>query len=178
MPAPLSMALRQSIIVCYKKGEKVTSLSHRFNVSRKTIYTLIEREQAEGLVGLEPRYQNCGKVRPDVDQFVFRAVRCLRTWHPDWGAEKIHAEMRQMRPELNLPHYRTFNRWFHWNNQMEVSIKSQLPGFDPRQARRLHEGWQIDAKEELKIEDGTKHCWLNIVDEHSGTVIAPPVFSL
>lgn len=172
------MALRQSIITCYKKGEKITLLSRRFDVSRKTIYTLIEREKANGLAGLGPRYQNCGKVRPDADQFIFRSVRCIRTWHPSWGAEKIHAEMHQMRPQLNLPHYRTFTRWFHWNKQINVSIKSQLPRISTKQAKRLHEGWQVDAKEELKIANGIKHCWLNIVDEYSGTVIAPPVFSL
>ena len=102
----------------------------------------------------------------------------MRAWHPTWGSEKIHAEMRQMRPNLQLPHYRTFNRWFHWNAQLDVSLKSVLPKSNPKQARRLHEGWQIDAKEELTIADGSKNCWLNITDEYSGTVIAPPVFSL
>jgi len=86
--------------------------------------------------------------------------------------------MHRMRPELKLPHYRTFNRWFHWNNQLEVSTKSVLPKVNARTAKRLHEIWQIDAKEEMIIADGSKNCWLNITDEYSGTVIDPPVFSL
>lgn len=178
MPIPLSMALRQSIVACHKKGEKVASLSRRFKVSRKTIYTLIEREKADGIEGLQPHYNNCGKLRPNEGQFIFRAVRCMRTWHPNWGSEKIHAELQSMRPQLELPHYRTFNRWFHWNNQLDLSIKSNLPKSHPKQAKRLHEGWQIDAKEELTIADDSKNCWLNIIDEYSGTVIDPPVFSL
>lgn len=174
----LSMALRQSIVAGYKKGEKVSSLSRKFNVSRTTIYTFIRQEKAGGLKGLEPHYSNCGKSRPTKEEYIYRAVRCLRTWHPSWGLEKIHAEIQRMRSHLKLPHYRTFNRWFHWNKQLDISLKSVLPKSNFKQARRLHEGWQIDAKEEMTISDGSKNCWLNIVDEYSGTVIAPPVFSL
>lgn len=175
MRKPLPMALRQLIVSRYKKGEKITRLSRHYEVSRSTIYTLIKRDKTSGL---EPLYENCGKIRPSSKSFIFRAVKCMRTWHPDWGAEKIRAEMHQMRPKLKLPHYRTFNRWFHWNKQMKISFKSILPKFNIKQAKRLHECWQIDAKEELKTADGNKQCWLNIVDEYSGTVIAPPVFSL
>lgn len=178
MPTPLSMGLRQSIVALHKKGEKISVLARKFKVSRKTIYTLIAREEANGVEGLRPHYENCGKTRPNKDQFIFRAVRCLRTWHPGWGAEKIRAEMHRMRPTLELPHYRTFNRWFHWNDQLTVSIKSKLPTNLSKKAKRLHEGWQIDAKEEMIIANGSKNCWLNITDEYSGTVIDPPVFSL
>lgn len=178
MPSSISMAKRQSIIACHKRGESVSILSRKFEVSRKTIYTLIKREKSEGLAGLRPRYDRCGKARPDPKGYVYRAVRCLRTWHPSWGAQKICAEMHRMRPNLCLPHYRTFYRWFHWNQQIEVKIKTQLPKNQPRTAKALHEGWQLDAKEQMQIADGSYHCWLNITDEYSGAVIDPPVFSL
>lgn len=178
MPIAKSMALRQSIVACYKKGEKISTLSVKFSVSRKAIYSYINREKEFGEKGLIPNYQNCGKVRPTSSEFIFRAVRCLRCWHPSWGAEKIHAEIHQMRPDLKLPHHRTFNRWFHWNNQLEVQPKSKMPKTTSKQANALHEIWQIDAKEEMRISNGTKHCWLNITDEYSGASIAPCVFSL
>lgn len=170
------MAIRQSIIERYKKGEKISFLSRAFKVSRGSIYTFIERESSGGIEGLRPKYGACGKTRPDEKDFIFRAVRCLRTWHPSWGAEKIRAEMLQMRPELKLPHYRTFTRWFHWNKQLTPRLKSNLPKTSSEQAHHLHEGWQIDAKEEMRIADGSKNCWLNITDEYSGTVISPSVF--
>lgn len=176
MPSTISMAIRQSIVERYKKGEKISTLSRYYKVSRVSIYSFINREQSEGLKGLCPKYDNCGKVRPSSTQFIFRAVRCMRAWHPSWGAEKIRAEMLQMRPQLDLPHYRTFTRWFHWNNQIQVRLKSSLPRPQARQAKHLHEIWQIDAKEEISIADGSKNCWLNIADEFSGMVIDPPVF--
>ena len=98
MPTPTPMAIRQSIIERYKKGEKISSLSRSFKISRGTIHTFIKRESCEGIEGLRPKYDKCGKARPDENNFIFRAVRCLRTWHPSWGSEKIRAEMLRMRP--------------------------------------------------------------------------------
>ncbi len=177
MPKPIPMALRRSIIERYKKGEKISTLARNYNVNRGSIYSLIRRmEQTGNVEGLKPRYGKCGKPRPEESQFIFRAVRCMRTWHPNWGSEKIRAEMLRMRPGLALPHYRTFNRWFHWNGQITTAPKSTLPKQSPKRATRLHEIWQIDAKEEMTIADGSKNCWLNITDEYSGAVIDPPVF--
>lgn len=176
MPSPIPMALRQTIISCIKKGQKVSTLAKTYQVSRSSIYSLIKREANEGAIGLQPRYDRCGRLRPANDQFVYRAVRCLRHWHPNWGAEKIRAEMLVMRPDLQLPHYRTFTRWFHWNDQLSAKPKTALPKEEPKRATRLHEGWQIDAKEEIIIANGSKNCWLNITDEYSGMVIDPPVF--
>lgn len=171
------MATRQSIIERHKKGENISSLSREFNVNRGTIRSLIKREQSGGLEGLRPKYEACGKKRPDKNDFIFRAVRCFRTWHPSWGAEKIRAELHRLRPELKLPHYRTMSRWFHWNNQIDIPLATKLPKTTSIQATSLHEIWQIDAKEEMVTRDGSKNCWLNITDEYSGMVISPPVFS-
>lgn len=176
MPTPVSMAIRQSIISQHQEGVSISMIAYNFKVSRGTIYSLIKRYEAQGDEGLQPFYANCGKNRPGSDDFIFRAVRCIKSWHSGWGAEKIHAEMLRMRPELNLPGIRTFYRWFRWNEQTVPSTK--LPKVPRQWAKDLHEGWQIDAKEEMCIADGSKQCWLNITDEHSGTVIDPPVFSL
>lgn len=172
------MAVRQSIIAGYQRGESISSLARTFGVSRGSVNSFVKRfRSASSLEALRPCYANCGKARPTAQDFVFRAVRCLRTWHPEWGAEKIHAELLRMRPQLELPHYRTFNRWFHWNGQIATKLHSQLPRATAGKATELHACWQIDAKEELHLADGSRNCWLNITDERSGTVIQPPVFS-
>ena len=178
MPQALSMAIRQQIAAHYEKGLSITALSKQYKVSRQTIYTLLSRFKVEGEEGLKPKYDKCGKSRPNSSEFLYRSVRCLRNWHPTWGAEKIHAYMLILRPNLVLPHYRSFYRWFHWNEQIEIKAKTQLPATPAYRASKLHEVWQIDAKEEMQTLDNQKQCWLNIVDEYSGTVIDPPVFSL
>ncbi len=176
MPEAISMATRRSIISCYQKGKGVSALARQFGVSRGSIYSFINSYKEQGEQGLMTSYENCGRPRRCASDFVYRAVRCMRTWHPGWGAEKIRAELLKMRPALNVPHYRTLNRWFHWNNQIDVPIRSKLPGSASSYATYLHEGWQVDAKEGLTTADGKKNCWLNITDEYSGTVIDPVVF--
>lgn len=176
MPKAISMAVRQSIISQYKTGISKSKIACNFQVGRTTVHSLISLYEKQGEQGLQTKYDNCGKPRPEETEFIYRSVRCFRTWHPTWGGEKIHARLIQLRPGLVLPDVRTFYRWFHWNNQ--IITKSKIPKEPRKWATHLHEGWQIDAKEDMQTEDGRKNCWLNIVDEHSGTVIDPPVFPL
>ncbi len=168
------MAVRQNIIAAHQAGQAISSIAREFGVGRTTVYALIGCYQSSGEAGLAPRYGNCGKERPPVQDFIYRAVRCMKHWHPKWGAEKIHAHLLLLRPSLELPHPRTMYRWFRWNGQ--TPPRSQVPRAPRQWAAQLHEGWQIDAKEEIRTADGQWQCWLNITDEHSGTVIDPPVF--
>jgi hypothetical protein len=168
------MGIRQSIIDLHQKGTSISSLARTFEVSRGTVHTLVKRYQSQGQAGLKPRYANCGKSRPTAEDFVYRAVRCFKTWHPSWGGEKIHAELLRLHPDLPLPCPRTFYRWFQWNGQ--TTPKTRLPNPEGQWAKQVHEGWQIDAKEEIPIADGSRKSWLNITDERSGTIIDPPAF--
>ena len=174
MPKAISAGIRQSILAQYEAGVGISRLSAQFEVSRGSIHTLVQRHKSSGGLGVKPLYGHCGKQRPNGQTLVFRAVRCLKTWHPAWGANKIHAEIKRSRPGWTLPSIRTFYRWCRW--LQPLAQKSKLPEASRRWAKQLHEGWQIDAKEEMLTADGARQCWLNIVDEHSGTVIDPPVF--
>ena len=43
--------------------------------------------------------------------------------------------------------------------------------------QKVHECWQIDAKENLCLLDGSKACYLTMVDKKSGAVLATPCFN-
>jgi hypothetical protein len=176
MPRAISMAMRQLVVDQYKRGISKSKIACNLQIGRTSVHTIISRYKEAGESGLIPNYDNCGKSRPQASDFIYRAVRCMRTWHPNWGGEKIRSQMLMLRPELDLPEVRTFYRWFHWNNQIES--KSKTPKQESHWAKHIHEVWQIDAKEEIQTADGQKNCWLNIVDEASGAVIDPPVFPL
>lgn len=176
MPRAISMALRQTVVNQHQQGIPKSTIACNLQIGRTTVHSLIKLYELEGQAGLKPKYDNCGKSRPQASDFIFRAIRCMRTWHPRWGGDKIRSEVLRLRPSLEAPGVRTFYRWFHWNEQ--IVSKSKIPKQKPQWAKQLHEGWQIDAKEEILTTDGLKSCWLNIVDEHSGTVIDPPVFPL
>lgn len=176
MPRAIPMALRKSVIDQCKKGISKTQIALNLGIGRTSVHKMLQMYEEQGDAGLLPNYGNCGRNRPGPDDLIYRSVRCFRTWHPKWGADKIKAELHRLRPTLNLPSTKTLYRWFHWNQQ--ITSRSRLPAAPRQWAKSLHEGWQIDAKEQMQTQDGKKSCWLNIVDEHSGTVIDPPVFPL
>lgn len=176
MPRAKGTALRLSIIEGRQKGKTLMELSLEHHVSYGTVQSFCARFSAKGELGLKPFYDHCGKRKPGPTDFVFRLVRCFKTWHPTWGAEKIRTELLLRRPGLLIPSVRTLQQWFHQNGQAKRRIKQ--PRMPRQWANFPHEGWQIDAKEEMQTQDGVKNCWLNIKDEHSGAVIAPPVFPL
>lgn len=43
--------------------------------------------------------------------------------------------------------------------------------------QKVHECWQIDAKENLCLLDGSKACYLTMVDKKSGAVLVTPCFN-
>lgn len=130
-----------------------------------------------GDAGLQPLYSNCGKRRRDPRRdLVYRAVRCFKTWHAQWGAEKIRTELLRRRPGLSVPPARTLQQWFSDNSQNRKRDKQ--PRATKQWGKSAHDVWQIDAKEEMQTLDGHKNCWLNIKDEYTGAIIEPGVFPL
>ena len=174
MPKAIDMALRRTIVEARLRGKTLTELAAKYQVSYATVQSLCAKYSEQGEAGLKPRYDRCGKQRPDGKDFVFRAVRCFRHWHPLWGAEKIRTEISLLRPGLQLPATRTIQQWFHYTGQAKK--RDRTPRNTPSWANSVHEGWQVDAKEEMRTRDGVKNCWLNIMDEYSGAIIDPPVF--
>jgi hypothetical protein len=41
---------------------------------------------------------------------------------------------------------------------------------------KVHNIWQVDAKENLVLKDGSEACYLTITDEKSGAWLAAPLF--
>lgn len=174
MATPLPMATRQKIISSRASGKSLREISRELSISYATVQQLCKRYKLDPDSGLLPRYGACGKVRRDGTDLVYRAVRCMKCWHPSWGAAKIRCELLRLRPTLKIPQVRMLQKWFHWNGQIPVPSELQLP--DSRWAKSVHEGWQIDAKEGISILGPQKQSWLNIVDECSSAVIDTGVF--
>ena len=176
MPKPVNMAVRLQVISQYKASVPKSRIAKNFGIGRTTIHNLIKSYLSKGEEGLKPNYSNCGKIRPTGQDLLYRSFRCMKIWHPEWGAERIRVKISILRPSWELPSLRTINYWFRWENP--VRPKSEKPEPIKHLATKIHEIWQVDAKEEMKTVDGQAHCWLNITDEYTGAVIDPPLFSL
>lgn len=176
MPIATAFPIRELVVTRYREGVAKSHIAKQLGLSRGTVTTLIKRYESGGQEGLVPNYAACGRRVDRSEDFIFRAYQCLKTWHPGYGYDRISSQISTKRPGLKLPDRRTVYRW--WNAKGLVIKRLKTRGRSAPWTKELHEGWQVDAKEKMKLADGSRCCWLNIVDEGSGTVVDPPVFPL
>ena len=67
---------------------------------------------------------------------------------------------------------------FSYGSELRKKIRfDQLDLLSKKKVRAVHECWQIDAKENLCLLDGSKACYLTMVDKKSGAVLTTPCFN-
>lgn len=174
MPQALATALRRRIVEAHLNGESLASIAKRENTSYSCVRTYWHRYRERGFAGLAPDYQNCG--RRGADGLIYRAARYLKFCHRQWGAPFIRLKLAQRYPDKDLPSVRTMQRWF--KKAHLLPLRKRLPKPEKPWAKAPHEVWQVDAKERLTLKDGSRACYLTVTDEHSGALLASPVFPL
>ena len=145
-------------------------------MSLRTVQRLRAQFEQGGREALTPRYGQCGshQVAATSADIVERIVE-LRQAHPRWGSEMIRLELAPQQP---MPSARTIRRHLH-----EAHASAAPPGRPsaigrPRVPRavRPHQGWQVDAAEEIGLKGSGQVCWLRFVDECSGAFLKTVVF--
>ena len=89
MSQALPLPIREQIISLRQSGQSLRSIRATLGLDYVTVQRLCARYKLDPVNGLKPRYENCGKKRRGPDDFVYRSVRCFRSWHPGWGAAKF-----------------------------------------------------------------------------------------
>ncbi len=123
-----------------------------------------------------PDYEHCGLQQvattpPDVVERICQTRRA----HPRWGAEMIRLELES---QAAMPCARTVRRHLHRVGLQPAAAGRPLAPQRPRVPRavRPHQGWQMDAAEELHLRGHQCACWLRFVDECSGAFLSTLVF--
>lgn len=165
---------RRRIVEEHRAGKTLTEIAHQHQLSYSTVCRCWQRYKRQGLEGLTPDYQNCGRAGPDERELPYRAARYLKRLHPGWGAALIRTKLQLRYPDLALPSVRTLQRWFKRAGLSR--LRKELPKQERPWAKTVHEVWQVDAKERLSLEEGERACYLTMVDEHSGALLEAPVF--
>lgn len=174
MGAAISITTRRQIIEGYRSGRSKLSLSQEFQVSYGSVQTLCRRVEADGELGLQPRYQNCGGNTERSDRLIVRAACWLKRRHPKWGAPLIRLLLQKRYPDKAIASARTMQKWFAAKALNRP--RSKTPKAAKQWADHVHQIWQVDAKEKQRLADGTAVCWLTVTDERSTAVLAAPVF--
>jgi len=170
-----SISVREKIVQEKLAGKTLVKISSEQGVSYSTVRRIWQRYKQGGFENIKPRYQNCGPQKPKYYRMYRRCI-WLKRHHNSWGAAYILTLIAEKYPKEAQPSVRMVQKWFKSKNLVKPKVQreeqSELKG------KEGHDCWQIDAKEKIKLADGTRACYLTTVDVKSGAVLETPVFSL
>jgi transposase len=171
MPAPVPVPRRRLLLRLHRQGLSTSQIADRLGLATRTVRSLLRRLTARGAAGLAPSYH---RGHPEPGPAVQLALETRRR-HPAWGAEYIRTRLLLSQPDLDLPCTRTLQRHLAHAGLAPVPAgRKPLPYRD--RAAAVHDVWQMDASEAVKLKDGQKVSWLRLVDECSGAFLQTRVF--
>ncbi len=177
MPCPLPFPLREQIVQRHQRGETLIAIAHDLNVPYRTACQWWRRYHKEGDAGLQTHYDQCGPKGPKTAPAIHAAALALKQEHPTWGAGLIRVQLLSQFPKEPVPKIRAIQRWFRAAGLTPQRVKR--PRSEPQRAAEPHDVWQMDAKEQMRLLDGSGASVLTVTDEASGAVLGlksfPPV---
>lgn len=174
MSSALPHSDRELIIREKLKGRSLIQIAASNNFSYSTTCNIWRRFKSKGIEGLKPNYSNCGPSGIKRSYKIYRCSLWLKRKHPKWGAPFIKTILEERYPTEDFPSIRTMQLWFRKAGLSIPKAYRKEPTIP--KVKAVHDCWQIDAKENLKLQDGSKACYLTIVDVKSGAVLDASVF--
>jgi transposase len=177
MPRALPLPLREQIVELHSKGFSLVQVARVLHVKEGTAREIWRRYREAGRAGLQPDYAQCGRPGIRFPAALYAAALALKRRHPRWGAGFIRIELAPAFPGADLPGERTLQQWFHDAGLQPA--RAQRPPLERERAQEVHEVWEIDAKERMRLGDGSGTSTLTVTDETSGAMLGvepfPPV---
>lgn len=173
MGQAISLVNRQRTIELREQGESQQSICEVLGISLTSVKTICRRYRQRGLEGLTPDYCRCGRKQNLYAPEVVAEVLGQREQHPRWGAPRLHVSLSPP-GKSSKPAIRTMQRWFRKAGLYKPRRQANEPSIGRSVAP--HNIWEVDAKEQLTLLDGSPACYLTIVDEKSGAWLEAPVF--
>ncbi len=174
MPAAIPQPIREELVRRHQAGEPLSEIAKALGLSYRAARGLWRRFREQGEKGLDTDYANCGPPGPRFPKALHQAALALRREHPRFGAGLIRLKLEDQFPGEALPSERTLNRWIQAAGLQP--LRGRQPKVPADWAKAPHEVWQIDAKERLRLADGSGCCQLSVVDEGSGAALGAVAF--
>ncbi len=173
MPQALPVPVRQAVLRRWQHGQTAVEIAAALALRARTIRHLIRtfrHAAANDLQTLAPAYPHCSWRRSWNNQLLRHDALQMRRQHPGWGAGLIRVFLGQRWRRQPLPSVRTLQRWFQ-REGLGPAPRGRRPRGLRARAQRPHEVWQMDAVEQIRLQNKQLACWLRITDEFSGAVL-------
>lgn len=175
MPQALPLPVREQIIQLHQQGLSLPEVARCLHRKARTVRHLWCRFQAGGAAALKPAYDRCGHPGARLPPALVDAALALKRAHPRWGAGFIRVQLADHWPDTPLPAARTLQSWFQAAGLQPP--RAQRPPVQRARAQAVHEVWEMDAKEKMRLADGSGTSTLAVTDEASGALLEVAIFS-
>lgn len=174
MPRAIPVVLRQEIVQRHQQGESLPAIAVALNLKLRTTRAIWQRFIQQGEASLALGYLRCGHPGPRYPAVVVAAAVTLKREHPTWGAGLARLELPARGSEQPVPSARTLQRW--WRAAGLQPARSRQPPVYHGRAQAAHEVWEVDAKERIRLADGSAQSVLTVVDEGGKAALAAAAF--
>lgn len=174
MPAPIAVEKRREIVKRHEAGESLKAISDDLHLS----YNTVKKIWAHWLKyqKVTPNYEQAKQKGTRQYRHIYEAALTMRRAHPRWGAALIRLKLGEAHPAAKLPSVRSLQRWFRAAGIGRSPKVRQSKAEQVTRGYEVHQVWAIDAKERMKLADGTSACWLVVSDEASGAILEAKAF--
>jgi hypothetical protein len=173
MPVPIAVAIREQIVIRRQGGENLGEIARDLGMSYDSVRNVWRLYQSQGRI--KPNYGNCGPKAPKVCKRVYRAALFLKHKHPTWGAGLIKQLIEDKWADETVPSERSLQRWFK-RAGINQARKKQLGEARKGRGKAVHNVWEMDSREEIRLASGQKVVWLVASDEASGAILKGSIF--
>lgn len=173
MPSPIEAHIRHEIIARHEKGETLRNISDELHMSYETVKKLWQRWVREKRI--EPNYEQVKQRGTRLYAEAYSQALTLKREHPGWGAALIRLKLEGLAAEAR-PSVRTMQRWFREAGLNRLRNAQHPANQFVQRGQFVHQVWAVDAKEGMRLADGSWASWLVVSDEASGAVLHTAVF--
>jgi hypothetical protein len=157
-----------------QQGRTYAAVAAALKIKARSVRQIWTRYRRGGAAGLMPDYQRCGHPGSRFPAALREAALTAKRAHSRWGAGFIRIQLAEQFPEQALPGTRTLQEWFQAAGLQPA--RAQQPPVARDRAHTAHEVWEMDAKERMRLADGSGASTLAVTDEASGALLATEVF--
>lgn len=173
---PLTVWEKEEIVAAKVAGKTLSEIAELVGCSVSCSRKWWRRGRDYGLVGLAKKRRGRGKSGKlsHFDQFIARQALALKQSHPKWGAARVLLEMAAdpQLEELPLPAARTLASYFQaacpelLRRKKKKKVQAQATS-----AQGVHEVWQVDHQEGIRLDNGEAVTICNIRDPYAAAIL-------
>jgi hypothetical protein len=128
----------------------------------RTVRQLVQRLRTRGPNALATSYPNRAYAHPPPFRALIEEALQLRRAHPTWGAGLVRVLLHRRYPAAPNPAERTLQRWFRRAELIRAPSGRRAGPSSYQRAQEPHDVWQLDAADQVALQNGTQVCWLRI----------------